>query len=614
MTLASVRLRAEAFFTNGDDFMSSHACNGCSSAIRDTRRVNPKHTHFLYELPTFDRVESWQKRAQEIRQRICLAGGLMPLPARNPLNPTFEGQTILNGVVIDKIRFESMPGFYCTGTLYRPQQEGMKPAVLCPHGHWTHGRLQNDHLCATQQRCYNLARMGFVVFSHDMVGYCDSHQIPHSMVTEAEKLWCFNLFGLQLWNNIRALDFICALPEVDPKRIGVTGESGGGTQTFTLAAIDDRVAASMPVVMVSEFFQGGCCCENTPQLRGDDIMNPVIAAAYAPKPMMVTGCTGDWTKNLLDVVGPWLKGIYGLFGAEDQISFHMEDEEHNYNAGMRKEAYKFFSRVLMGKEIDWQEETLEFGRGDILRLFPEESAGGRYDDEIATDFRLQLFAKRKKEMVKDAAKWLREDMQSLLQAHEMVIGLPDKIACRGGCSHDGVRQVTVITDQGAAIPLQIKAQKGIVVALLVHHDGIKAAFEDEMLLQKAAGWDLAALDLPFVGEHTLQVDEIPEDVRDYYLTFNPTDDMLRVRDIVAVGRALFDLGFEGIKLIGTPQTEALIAAALPHIPMAVAGDICKDELTDVEYLEKLHIPGLPGLGGVSASLHMAKILAEEEWA
>ena len=171
--------------------------------------------------------------------------------------------------VVSKVYFESLPGFFVTGNLYRPIGDGPFPAVLSPHGHWANGRLENTAINSGPGRAIGLARQGFVVFTHDMIGYNDSRQLTHTFGGRRENLWGLSLGGLQLWNSIRALDFLETLPYVRRDGFGVTGESGGGTQTFLLAAVDERVAVAAPVNMISLHMQGGCLCENLPGLRLD---------------------------------------------------------------------------------------------------------------------------------------------------------------------------------------------------------------------------------------------------------------------------------------------------------------------------------------------------------
>src|SRR5262249_15112385 len=160
-----------------------------------------------------------------------------------------------------------------------------------------------------------LARMGFVVFQYDMVGVGDSAAIPHaSGFADVEgELRLQSAMGLQTWNSIRSLDFLLALPDVDPKRVGMTGASGGGTQTFMLGAPDDRLAVSFPAVMVSTGMQGGCVCENCSLLRVNT-GNVEIAGLFAPKPMACSAAN-DWTKELMTKGYPELKQLYKLYGA-----------------------------------------------------------------------------------------------------------------------------------------------------------------------------------------------------------------------------------------------------------------------------------------------------------
>ena len=165
------------------------------------------------------------------------------MPERTPLHPVVFGEVKHDDYTVSKVFFESLPGFLVTGNLYRPLGPGPFPAILSPHGHWAYGRLnaQNSSLVSGPGRAINLARQGFVVFSYDMIGYSDSQQLPHTFGGPRESLWGVSLGGLQLWNSLRSVDFLEGLPYVRRDAIVLTGESGGGTQTFLLAAVDDRI-------------------------------------------------------------------------------------------------------------------------------------------------------------------------------------------------------------------------------------------------------------------------------------------------------------------------------------------------------------------------------------
>ena len=176
----------------------------------------------------------------------------------------------------------------------------------------------------------NLARRGYVVFAWDMVGYNDTLQTPHDFGTPTEALWTFGSLPLQSWNALRALDFVASLDDVDPARIGMAGASGGGTQTFLLAALDDRLSFIAPVNMVSAIMQGGGICENTPRLRiGTN--NVEIAAMFAPKPMLLVSATGDWTRNNPTEEFPAIRKIYELYDHPERVANAHQTAPHNFN-------------------------------------------------------------------------------------------------------------------------------------------------------------------------------------------------------------------------------------------------------------------------------------------
>src|SRR5690606_37701194 len=145
-------------------------------------------------------------------------------------------------------------------------------------------------------RHITFARMGIVAFSYDMIGYNDSMQFEHNWGGEKEKLWGLHPFAMQLWSSIRAVDFLSELPDVDPERIAATGASGGGTQTFSLMAVDPRIKVAAPVNMISSTMQGGCLCENAPIIRLNN-SNMEIGALMAPRPLLLVSATGDWTRE-----------------------------------------------------------------------------------------------------------------------------------------------------------------------------------------------------------------------------------------------------------------------------------------------------------------------------
>ena len=314
----------------------------------DTRLGAAKGVNTPWALRRYRTLAEWEQRAAVIRRHILVCAGLWPLPDKTPLKARVFGRIEREGYAVEKVFFESLPGFFVCGNLYRPLGEGPFPGIACPHGHWGRGRLEDTELGSIAGRCINFARQGMVAFSYDMVGYNDSDQFVHREIGgRREALWGIGALSLQLWNSIRAVDFLASLADVDAERLGCTGASGGGTQTFLLMAVDERIKAAAPVNMVSAFMQGGCRCENQGHLRLD-INNVEIASCMAPRPLLLVSCTGDWTANTPEVEFPAVRAIYSLYGAQNKVSEVQIDAPHNYNQPSREAVYGFFKRHLLG--------------------------------------------------------------------------------------------------------------------------------------------------------------------------------------------------------------------------------------------------------------------------
>lgn len=353
-------------------------------------------------VPAASKAE-WEARARDIRQQVLVSCGLWPMPERTPLQARVFGRIERDGYSVEKVAFQSWPGFYVCGNLYRPlgQGAGPFPAVLNPHGHWANGRLTDLPEGSIPARCINFARRGMIAFAYDMVGYNDTRFANHPAAGQpgAEfgkrhrrfatdptcQLWGISLMGLQTWNSIRALDFLESLPDVDRKRLACTGASGGGTQTFILAAVDDRPAVLAPVCMVSHTMQGGCLCENAPGLRVR-YSNMDIAAAAAPRPQLLVAATGDWTKDTPTVEGPALESVYRLFDAPERLRYVRFESGHNYNQTSRQAVYAWFERWLLDRPDAASSPEMPYQKpGDAeLRVWPDD----KVPEDAVTDEQL----------------------------------------------------------------------------------------------------------------------------------------------------------------------------------------------------------------------------------
>lgn len=344
---------------------------------------------------------SWEARRQAIRRGILEGARLSPLPEdRGAMTVIRRDKKKMAGYTVENVAIQTLEGFWLCGNLYLPDGFDAEasepiPGVLCPHGHKKDKRYDEQ----VQARCAGFARMGCAVFAYDMVGYAETNQIPHK--TD-------QALRLQTWNSIRALDFLSSLPKIDHDRLAVTGCSGGGTQTFILSAVDDRVDLSMPVCQVSAHFFGGCVCESgmPVHVHGEMETNNVeFAACFAPKPLLLVSNGRDWTQYTPSVELPYIQRIYGYYNAQANVeNAHFAQEGHDYGPSKRAAAYRFIAKhfeldlsaVLNGKgEAD--ESWYRALPAEQLRVFDEQhprpANALTEPDEIARRLDAQLDAR-----------------------------------------------------------------------------------------------------------------------------------------------------------------------------------------------------------------------------
>jgi hypothetical protein len=511
------------------------------------------------EPPRFTTAEAWAPRAQYLRDHVLASAGLMPMPERTPLRPVIFDEVTHSDYTVSKVYFESLPGFFVTGNLYRPIGTGPFPAILSPHGHWTNGRLENTAVASIPGRAIGLARQGFVVFSHDMVGYVDSRQLTHTFGGRRESLWGLSLGGLQLWNGIRALDFLETLPYARRDGFGVTGESGGGTQTFLLAAVDKRVAVAAPVNMISLHMQGGCLCENMPGLRLDT-NNVEIAATIAPRPLLMVSATGDWTAETLEVEYPAMRSLYALLDAGSKVQAVRMTAEHNYNKDSREAMYAWMARWLQHAPEDVKRPEKSFSADkmtDLLvfygRPLPDGAVtAGELTDRWIGSARAQLQASQRPALESALRHALGFGTESLPPAR------PGRLASR----------TAVVAGPQPAV---------------------------EALLRKS-GFDVRPVTFtPFDAAAAGKVQ--------HFETYNRTAASQRVADIVA---ALRESPSAVLVANGDAALPALLAAAIVPVHLAVVDVGGFDTSSDAQFLDRVYIPGLRRAGDFQTAAAMAR--------
>lgn len=421
------------------------------STNRDARLAPPRKVSEGNHFRAFTDRTAWEARARWVREQTLVAAGLWPLPERCPLNPVVTKTIDRGDYVIENVYFTSLPGFYLTGTLFRPKGPGPFPGVLNTHGHARNGRHHDAGAKAAdrfpyQARCASLAKLGCVAFLYDMVGYADSQQLRHPTdapksrvpdgVDDLEGLECelhgVSTLGLQTWNSIRALDYLASRPDVDPRRLACTGESGGATQTLLLMMADPRLAAAAPVCMVSPGFQGDCTCEQAALAKvGTDTVE--YCAAFAPKPLLILCATGDWTKDLPEDGGPEIRATYTLMGASNNLEIVRHNAPHNYNRMSRETMYNWLNRTFgLGHSEPILEPPLD--PIDVKELAVFDATHPRPADALdATGLRAFLFRSAQNRLERLKAMPASEEFQTILNValrHMIADDLPNAVEAR----------------------------------------------------------------------------------------------------------------------------------------------------------------------------------------
>lgn len=568
------------------------ACLAAQAQIppQDSRNTDTPNTDTHFVARKFQNLAEWEAHKQALRTQILSAAGLLPLFPKNDLHPQIFGRTQNRDCTIEKVLIETLPGFYLAGNLYRPLKPAPAagyPAIISPHGHWTYGRLENTDIASVPARAINLARQGYVVFAYDMVGYDDTIQTPHDFGDKAvEELWGFGPLGLQLWNSIRAIDFLQALPGVNPQMIGATGASGGGTQTFLVAAVDDRIKFSAPANMVSLIMQGGGLCENAPSLRlGTN--NVEIASMMAPRPMIMTAATGDWTRNMRTEEYPAVRAVYDLYGKASDVEMFFQDAPHNYNKPNREAMYAFFGKHVLGvtdpavlRERGPQIPKLQ----DMMVLHDRKLP----DNAISFQQLFDEWRQMAKEQTADSRARLTAALATEWPSHVLSEGTEQHIVL--GREGRGDR-IPAIWIKGTNPP-----------ALVVHPDGAEAARKDP-----------AAAALLKSGRAVLFIDAFQTGTavaaRDrsvkMFLTFNRSDDANRVQDILT---ALAWLHQPKTELIGIGKSAVwcLFAAAVAPVPVTLHADLAGFSGTDEDFVRDFFVPDIQRAGGLQAARQLVK--------
>ncbi len=329
--------------------------------------------------------EQVMRLRERVRRKLAECYG--PLPERTPLNSRTTGSVEREYYSIEKLVYESRPNYLVTGNVYVPKDRTERmPAVLGACGHSANGKAAEPY----QEFARNLARQGYVVLIYDppaqgeRLEYPDSEPGPnirggthsHNQAGNQMTLLGKNFALWEAWDGIRGVDYLLSRPDVDPNRIGVTGNSGGGTQTCHLCALDDRFAMAAPNCFVTRFLNN---LENEEPTDAEQIVPGMLAAgldmadffvAQIPRPVLLGGEVNDF----FDVRGlrktyEELRRLYAILGAKDKVELYVGPGTHGYNRGARENMYGFFNKHA-GIDGSAEEPQVPVEPEDVLQVTP----------------------------------------------------------------------------------------------------------------------------------------------------------------------------------------------------------------------------------------------------
>jgi len=332
-------------------------------------------------------IEDVSRRRSHLRERMLqYLGGW---PERTPLNAWVVGVLEREGYKIEKVIFESQPRFYVTANLYLPKTgQPPYPAILYPLGH-ERGAKANP---TWQQMLGSLARKGFVALAWDPIGQGERVQFYDEDLQESKVgnsttehtevgIQCLligdHVARYTVWDGIRALDYLPSRTEVDPTRVGITGNSGGGTHTAYLAALDDRIHVAAPSCYLSSWRLmlptiGPQDAEQTFSFWLQDGFDyPDFLYAFVPKPYLILSAIRDFfpiggaRETFAEA-----ERVYSVVGSKEKLSMFEADDGHGYSKPRRMAAYRWFRRWLKGVEDNEPEQEIEPASDEDLWCTP----------------------------------------------------------------------------------------------------------------------------------------------------------------------------------------------------------------------------------------------------
>ena len=459
----------------------------------------------------------WQTRREEIHAALELAWGGFP-DEGCPLEPRQLGEEPRDGYRFEKWIIQTLPGVWMTAFAYVPEGAGPFPAILQVHGHWK-GAKQDPVL---QSRCIGAAKLGFFVLAVDAFG-AGERGLGEKLGEYHGEMVGATLFpigrplsGIQVYENMRAVEYLQSRPEVDGSKIGITGASGGGNQTMYAGAFDERFGAVVPCCSVGTYDSylttASCMCEVVP--TGLAITEEWgVLSSVAPRGLMIISATkdafqfsvGEAQKSLAEV-GP----VYEVTGHPERLKHAIFDWHHDYSQPMREAMYGWMTFTLKGQGdgSPIAELPLDVQDPERIRCFPDDSRpddwltlpqfAAREGHALLASWRLPAFKYEWSARADALRRSLEATLGGLPQSSPLDVQILPHTALVPSSSvwtfspEPGLTLLANCDFTDAATPR---------TAVLLNLDGAVAAQKSPLAGQlRAAGWNLVTLDLRATGE------------------------------------------------------------------------------------------------------------------
>lgn len=413
-------------------------------------------------------LKTWEQKRKQYREQLFEMLGLSPLPPKTDLKPEITGKIESDGFIVENITFQSRPGLYVTGNLYRPlKQEGKVPAILyvCGHGGVKKNGISYGNKVHYQHHGEWFARNGYVCLTIDTLQLGEIEGLHHGTYREGMFWWLsrgYTPAGVEAWNCIRALDYLQSRPEVDGEKLGVTGRSGGGAYSWWIAALDERIKAAVPVAGITNLknyvidgaVEGHCDCMFMVNTYQWDYAQ--VAALVAPRPLLISNTDKDSIfplDGVVDVYNSTMK-IYELYGVPEHLGLQITEGPHKDTQELRIHAFRWFNHYLKGDDSLIEMAATKFHSPEELRVFKKLPA-----DQKNAKIQESFVATAKPEIPQDSAEWhqMTEKWKNLLQK-KTFRAWPEKVDSnvKVETSHrDGLTLKTISFESQKHVPLKL---------------------------------------------------------------------------------------------------------------------------------------------------------------